>query len=268
MRKLTGARAVTGVAAALLLSAAASAEPVKVRVTIENLAPANGTLLTPLWVGFHNGGFDTYDRGEPAAPFLERLAEDGNTGPISDVFSAIGAGQTQGALFGPGGPIAPGESATASFTIEDGSRYFSYGAMVIPSNDAFIANGSPTAHEIIDGAGNFLGADFVISGANVLDAGTEVNDEVPANTAAFGQMAENTGVDEFGRVELHAGFMPAGAGGILDDPQFSGADFSIPGLQIARITVAPVPIPAALVLMLSAMGGLAIFRRRISPAPV
>lgn len=260
------ARAIAGAATALLLTAAANAEPVKVRVSIENLAPANGTLLTPLWVGFHNGGFDIYDRGQPAAPFLERLAEDGNTGPITDAFSAIGAGQTQGTLFGPGGPIAPGESASMNFTIEDGSRYFSYGAMVIPSNDAFVANGSPTAHEIIGSAGNFLGANFFVTGADVLDAGTEVNDEVPANTAALGQVAPNTGVDEFGTVELHAGLLPRELGGILADPRFDNANFGQAGFPIAQITIAPIPIPAALVLFLSAMGGLAVFRRRVPAA--
>jgi hypothetical protein len=51
-----------------------------------------------------------------------------------------------------------------------------------------------SAHAIFDEAGNFIGADFIVLGSNVLDAGSEVNDEIPANTAFFGQMAPNTGV--------------------------------------------------------------------------
>lgn len=34
----------------------------QVIVNIENLAPQQGTFLTPVWVGFHNGNFDIYDQ--------------------------------------------------------------------------------------------------------------------------------------------------------------------------------------------------------------
>jgi hypothetical protein len=37
------------------------AENVTVTVTIEDLAPTNGTNQTPQWVGFHDGTFDLYD---------------------------------------------------------------------------------------------------------------------------------------------------------------------------------------------------------------
>ncbi|NEN88240.1 MAG: hypothetical protein F6K48_04645 [Okeania sp. SIO3H1] len=42
------------------------------------------------------------------------------------------------------------------------SRYFSYGAMGLPSNDAFIANENPLGIRIFDEDGNFLGADFIV----------------------------------------------------------------------------------------------------------
>jgi len=48
-----------------------------------------------------------------------------------------------------------------------------------------------------------------VSGAEVLDGGTEVNDELPVNTAFFGQMAPNTGVAENGVVLEHPGFSAA-----------------------------------------------------------
>ena len=58
-----------------------AAEPLELTVTIENLAPRNGTNQTPHWVGFHDGSFDVYDGGTPAdslpAPgsvAVERLA--------------------------------------------------------------------------------------------------------------------------------------------------------------------------------------------------
>lgn len=58
------------------------AEAATVKVSVENLGPAGGIFLTPVWVGFHDGSFDTYDLGSPASAGLERIAEDGNPAPL------------------------------------------------------------------------------------------------------------------------------------------------------------------------------------------
>jgi hypothetical protein len=232
----------TAVASSLL--ATVPSQALTIRVTVQNLAPANGTFQTPVWVGFHNGSFDLYDSGVPASTALERIAEDGDVGPLMAAFSAALPGATQGAIFGPGGPFAPGETSSMDFTLDPldlANRYFSYASMVIPSNDAFIANGNPLAFQLFGATGTFLGADFVVLGSQILDAGTEVNDEIPANTAFFGQAAPNTGVDENGVVHAHPGFLPAGSGGILDDPMFANADFTALNYQAARITISAVP---------------------------
>lgn len=224
----------------LALVAAGPAAAIEVTVTIENLAPANGNFLTPTWVGFHDGTFDLYDLGAPASAGLERIAEDGNTGPLSGEFFASGAGVNDATIPGPAGPIAPGEAATMTFDLDPANAsnsYFSYASMIIPSNDAFIANGAPDAHAVFDAQGNFAGGSFFVLGTQVRDAGTEINDEVPANTAFFGQAAPDTGVVEGGTVQVHPGFQAAGSGGILDDPRFAGADFTQPGYQVARITL-------------------------------
>lgn len=252
---------------ALALGAAAlSAAAVEVRVTIENLAPANGTFVTPVWVGFHNGSFDLYDPGAAASPALERLAEDGTIAPLSADFLASLAGVVDGALFGPViPPVGPGEATSALFNLDAlaaTSRYFSYASMVIPSNDAFIANGNPTAFRIFADDGTFLGTQFTVLGTMILDAGTEVNDEVPANTAFFGQMAPNTGVDENGTVGLHPGFILGGP--ILSDPMFANADFLAANYQVARITVSLVPEPGTVGggAALASLLGFAAWRRR------
>ncbi len=244
-----------------------SAEADTVRVTIENLAPTHGTFQTPAWVGFHNGTFDLYDVGAPASAALERLAEDGNVGPLAFAFAAALPGAAQGTIPGPGGPLAPGESNFLDFSL-DGSnpmnRYFSYASMVIPSNDAFIANGDPLGIPIFDGTGMFIGADFIVLGSQILDAGTEVNDEIPGNTAFFGQAAPNTGVTENGVVHLHSGFLAPGSGGILDAPMFADADFHQPGYQAVRITISAVPDQGnTFSLMGVAMAsGFVVFRKR------
>ncbi|WP_439343073.1 spondin domain-containing protein [Vacuolonema iberomarrocanum] len=214
---------------------------IEVTVSVENLSPENGTLLTPVWFGFHDGGFDTYDRGRPSSPGLESLAEDGATDLISQEFDLAGFGTVQGTILGTEGapgPIDSGEEATFTVQLDPndpGSRFFNYASMIIPSNDFFIANGNEQAHPIFDEAGNFIGADFIVFGSNVLDAGTEVNDEIPGNTAFFGQMAPNTGEDENGVITLAEGFIPDGP--ILSDPRFSNGDFTAEGYQVAQIQV-------------------------------
>jgi len=261
-----------------LLTVASAASAVTLKVSIENLAPQNGTLLTPLWVGFHDGGFDIYDRGVSLDlfPGTESLVEDGDTQQISERFTVVGSGMVQGTILGIEGanvgPIDTGEVASLFLEVDPtlpSSRFFSYASMVIPSNDAFIANGDPTAHPIFDEAGNFIGADFIELGSDILDGGTEVNDELPVNTAFFGQTVPNTGVDENGVVTIHPGFNPVGSGGILDSPQFANADFKADGYQVARIRVElveddvqAVPEPTAVFGFLAVGGALWWSRRR------
>ena len=223
----------------------------QVTISIENLAPENGTNLTPLWVGFHNGEFDTYDRGAAVTTGLERLAEDGNAVVLGEEFDASGNGSEEGVVGG--APIAPGATVEQTFTLDseaDESQYFSYASMILPSNDFFVANGDPLAHQIFDDAGNFIGAEFFILGSQVLDAGTEVNDELEETTAFFGQSAPDTGTTENGVVTTAEGFIPNGR--ILSAAEFAAADFTAEGYQVAKVTVTadeiavepePVPIP-------------------------
>ena len=58
----------------------------EIQVTVTNNAPAGGVSLTPVWVGFHNGSFDSYNGGLSSQPGLERIAEDGNPAVISSDF--------------------------------------------------------------------------------------------------------------------------------------------------------------------------------------
>ena len=246
----------TAVAVALgVFSASALAEQVRVTVTIENLAPSQGTSQTPHWVGFHGGQFDLYNGGTPAdflpvpndpRRSIEQLAEDGNTAPLSETFGELVSGGVDGTIAGPNGPIAPGDVAVATFDLNStvaANRYFSYASMVLPSNDFWYANGNPRTHEIFDEQGNFVAKNFIVTNRDVLDAGTEVNDEVPANTAFFGQAAPNTGVDENG-VILDFGDesglvqfrQPSDGGNILATERFSMADFSLRGYPMVKIS--------------------------------
>ena len=218
-----------------------------IRVTVRNQAPEMGTFQTPVWLGVHDGTFDIYDLGTPASPALERIAEDGNFAPLAADFAASGAGDFDavilGQTFASAGPIPPGESASILIRLDPsaGPLYLSYASMVIPSNDAFVANGDPMAHQIYDGSGAFQPTSFVVAAAEALDAGTEFNDEVAANTAFFGQSAPNTGTTTTDNIALHPGFLAAGMSGILDDPMFANADFAnTVGYEFLEVTVTEV----------------------------
>ena len=146
-----------------------------------------------------------------------------------------------------GGPIAPGESRTITLladSLNELTQYLSYTSMVIPSNDAFIANDDATEIAIFDEFGNVIqrtgaNAHFVL-GEEVWDSGTEVNDEIPANTAALAQAAPNTGVTENGVVHRHPGFQgSAGFGGAIGNILTArpNADFTLPAAQLASIEI-------------------------------
>lgn len=207
-------------------------------ILVDNMAPENGTCQTPTWFGIHKGSFDTYNRGEATSAELERLAEDGTVGPISEAFLATDGAVLDGTVGG--APLCPGMKAAFPFeiTAKPGTPlYFSYASMVLPSNDAFLSNGDPMAHMIVDNDGNFVEVVIQDTGADVLDAGTEVNDESNTTTAFFGQSAPNTGTAENGVVTEHPGFLASGSGGILDDPQFANADFTADGYNMLKIKI-------------------------------
>lgn len=228
-----------------------------ITVTVENLLGEGGTFQTPVWFGFHDGqNFDLFDQGSAASSGLERLAEDGSIEAISAEFVAqTGPGGVDATVFGAGGAIAPGERARQTINVTDaqGQGFFTWGTMVIPSNDAFLAvPDDALADPIFDEDGNFIGP-LVIerSGSDVLDAGTEVNNELGA--AFLNQTALNQGTTEGGVVGSSPGFNgsagnPDGApvnilsgdaqtaAGTIIDPNV--ADFTLnPDEPIFRITI-------------------------------
>jgi hypothetical protein len=279
-------------AVAFCLWHAASAQALLVEVEITNNAPSNGVAITPVWAGFHDGSFDSYNGGLSSQEGLERLAEDGNTSVISADFlggytyidagtsskvlsSQAGADRVDGTIASAGPPpLTPGESTSQQFTIDiDGSnRYFSYASMVLPSNDYYIANGNPTAHDLMslyDGSGSIT-FNVGLAGA-VNDAGTEVNDfNTSAGNGLFpgrglpaGQGGPNVGADENGVntnvASPFSGFL--NSAGV----DLTGFDFNDTGLYpngIATITITAVPEPSTLLLAGLGLAGILSFVRK------
>ena len=255
------------------------------RVTISSNAPSEGVTMTPVWVGFHNGSFDSYDGGTAAAPELERIAEDGNPGPISGVFGTddgtlIPTGVTQAAAARRqgvvGGLVTPGASVSADFLGLDtggANQYLSYVSMVVPSNDYFVANGSSTAHDLsgLVNVGDSLSFDISV----VNDAGTELNFENLGNGMTDESVAalELLGMGYTGQSVADTGTAENGVvGNVVGDPFTAALLASHPSLNfnsgslypsgIATVTIAVIPEPVTGALVALTGGAMALLRRR------
>ena len=265
---------------------AAPAAATTLRITITNDAIVEGFALTPVYTAFHNGDFDSYNPGEAASPGLEALAELGDFGPIRDERVAATTGQgnpSVGAVFssftadGNRRPLFGGERATVDVDIAnvETQRYFSFLSMIIPTNDIFIGNGDPFAFELFDDNGLFTGDRTIsVTGAAARDAGTEVNDRTNGVAFAAGQDATAGGV-EGGVVQTNAYDeliryvgLPTVAGFTIN-PELQNTLLDTPADQFAIATisieqVAPVPLPAGGMLLISAMGLAGLVARRRS----
>lgn len=173
--------ALRGFAAAICL-VGASAHAITVKVKVENTSDRDGLWFTPVFFGFHDGSFDSFDPGVAATSSIEKLAEGGDvSGLLSDLSGVSGSkghvlrqdnsGMPPGVLF------APGESNYFTIDLDPTlNRYLSYASMILPSNDAFIGNATPGL-ALFDVLGNFNGSQYIdILGSNIWDAGTEEND--------------------------------------------------------------------------------------------
>lgn len=244
VKKIRMGRNVRLIAVLMMACLASSAVADQITVTIENLAPTDGLFFTPVWVGFHGGSFDLFDSGSPASSQLETLAEEGDTAPLSALFGASGSDTTINSPGGPGpGLYGPSAMGSATISVDPSERYFSFAAMMLPSNDAFIGNGNPTAFEIFDAGGNFTNpASIMIMGSMVWDAGSELNDTMGAPFSQIGGTSTNT----TDNVMAHPG-LDNFVGTLLGNGETLGSAFSS-NTPIAKITITPEPSSALLLL--------------------
>ncbi len=247
MTKKTTLAAAAGLAAAVSAGAAAAGT---LQITVTNNQPDGGLYLTPFLFAVHDGSYDLFNPGEAASPGLEALAEDGvrqveiDNNPDTRFVEAAG------------GPVAPGASFTTTINVdEDTERFLTFGTMVIPSNDSFLGNPNPI--EIFDASGVFsFGGPIELFGAQVWDAGTELNDGQGAAFSTAGGVSTPT--DDTVQLETDLSFL-------LGTPIVPGGTIqSVPGPNdlIATIEVALVPLPAGLPLAGAGLGALWLLRRR------
>ncbi|QFU74787.1 hypothetical protein EY643_03485 [Halioglobus maricola] len=165
-------------------------------VTITNLTL--GQSFTPQLVATHRGSEMMFSLGQPASAGLERLAEGGDTsGVLEELGNRVAYATTIDGLLG------PGQSVTTTVMATGQEKFFSVAAMLLPTNDTFMAaNGVklPTQGKVT----------YMVP---AYDAGTEANDQdcmnIPGPTcggAPFSDPAE----DDEGFVHISNGFHDLG----------------------------------------------------------
>lgn len=256
IKKLTPLLAGAALAAATLAAPLAAKT---IEITITSNQAVGGLYLTPLLTVLHDGSYNAFDSGAAASAGVQAIAEGGD---VSVERGGAASAFNTGVITSPGGfagapVIDPGETATLRINLDEATdRYLSFLSMVIPSNDTFIGNANPFAYELFDDMGNFTNISPIeVMASEVWDAGTEVNN----NSGAAFNTAGGDRTDEGGVVTL-AGSLDF----LLGQNTPAGTTISsVPSGQqlLATISVAQVPLPAGLPLMLSALGGLGFIRR-------
>ena len=205
---------------AMTSTLAAAQQTAEYEVTITNISP--GQTLTPQLLVSHPSDIRLFRLGESASEALEILAEGGDTQPLTDAVDGIA---TDAVTID--GLLGPGESVTMTIDGIPGSDRLSMAAMLIPTNDTFVAlNGVPMPES--GGLGRSLIA---------YDAGTEENDQSCQNIP--GPRCGGEGYNEEGG----EGFIHIGSGfHDLGDTDDDGAEVLGPvpydwGNFVARITV-------------------------------
>lgn len=235
-------------AATLIFSASwksSQAEVREVTIRVENLSPTNSIAFAPLRVGFNNGTYDSFNVGQTASPAIVSIAEGGSGADWFPAFMAADPTAVLGTVVPtPAGPLTPGASASATFTIDtDVNPFFTFGSMVVPSNDYFIGNDSPTQYRLFDGDGNLLIQEINQFGRDIWETGSETTDA--ANAAFLMGGNNNSRTPENGVVRFDFADLAA-FNGLTTAAGYNFALQISADSPIYRISITSVPEPASL----------------------
>jgi len=132
-------------------------------VTITNVT--KDVVFTPFLVATHKKGTSLFTLGEKASDQLGRLAEGGDTNALQEYLED---NHDIGDIGNSGGILAAGESVTVRVKASRRYRFISLAAMLLPTNDAFVALNATDAP--------WSRKEKTVM-AIAYDAGTETNDE-------------------------------------------------------------------------------------------
>ena len=135
----------------------------KIEVTITNIT--NNQLFTNVLVASHQGKIGLFTLGEQASDELVSIAEGGATGPMTELLKN---NKRVADVTTTSDPLAPGASVTVILSANKHSNRISLAAMMLPTNDSFIALDSVRVPR------NGRTKTYLSPG---YDAGSETNDE-------------------------------------------------------------------------------------------
>lgn len=162
-------------------------------VTVINLT--RGQSFTPILIATHRPGTRLFEVGAPAGAELATLAEGGDTAPLA---AQLAANPQVLDVVTVGSLLAPGASTTARIRTQRGFDQLSAAAMLIPTNDGFIA---------VNGASGPRGRETLVLRSPAYDAGSEPNSELCAEIPGrvCGGQGISPGLGGEGYVHIHAG---------------------------------------------------------------
>lgn len=172
-----------------------------VEVTVTNLT--RGQIISPVVVASHRARFEPlFVAGEPASVELAAVAEDADLDLLIAELTGDSDVLDVQVLFGPAGPIMPGESASIVIDVQGNFRFLSMAGMLVTTNDAFFALRG--AHIPSKGSRTFRSPAY--------DAGSEANTElcahIPGPPCGSGGVSVPAGAE--GYVHIHAGIHGTG----------------------------------------------------------
>jgi Spondin_N len=153
---------IAGGATLAMATAAADDDPAFFEVTVTNATAAQS--FTPILVTTHAVGAVLFRLGEPASAELAVLAEGGDTAPLA---AALAQNEQVLDVQSTSGLLAPGASTTIRVATRGRFDRVSVAAMLIPTNDSFLA---------LNGMEGPRGRHSVTVAVPAYDAGSEPND--------------------------------------------------------------------------------------------
>ena len=150
--------------ALILTTNLASAEDMmRYEVSITNIT--KGQAFTPQFVATHDDSVSLFTFGQPAGEALEMLAEAGNTEPLTELIMTIP--DKVGYVTTNPGLLEAGKTVTFEIEAQHNHHQLTFAAMLLPSNDTFVALQGMSLPK--QGSVSYF--------ALAYDAGTEANDQ-------------------------------------------------------------------------------------------
>ncbi len=166
----------------------------KVKVSVTNVSRQ---ILSPVVVASHESTVAIFEVGVAASPELASLAEDAIFAALQSKLEMTDGVGDVGVIFGTGGPIMPGETASVEIEAFGLYRNISVVSMLVTTNDAFAAINGVRAPNI--GKGSHYAVAY--------DAGSEANtescDHIPGPPCGNPNVRVTAGAEGF--VHVHPG---------------------------------------------------------------